>query len=194
MRCVSNGWGFGVAAVFLWGLFEALGKAIDLLQNEWVHDHRKGHHIFVHMLECVSFALLPLVLFFPIASSSTRCNQLTETLYRKALEHPNSRDKILALADTLGKINTGEGLGFVVPGLGVLDKATMKSIFTIIVSVATVVYSFVVVRKPPDAAYECALSAEQRMAVESLLATFDASNTSCAYNLTDVVGVMQCQN
>jgi len=110
------------------------------------------------------------------------------------LKNPNSRDKILALVDTLGKTNTGEGVGFVVPLLGVLDIATMKSILKFIVGLASVAYSFVVVRKPPDAAQECALSAQQRMAVQSLLATFDASNTSCAYNLTDVVGVMQCQN
>jgi hypothetical protein len=193
MQCVSNGWGVGVTAVFLWAFAEALGKAIDLLQNEWVHDHPKGH-IFEHMRKGVGFALLPLLLFCPIARSSTRCNQLTETLCYKALKNPNSRDKILALVDTLGKTNTGEGVGFVVPLLGVLDIATMKSILKFIVGLASVAYSFVVVRKPPDAAQECALSAQQRVAVQSLLATFDASNTSCAYNLTDVVGVMQCQN
>ena len=193
MQCVSNGWGFGVTAVFLWAFAEALGKAIDLLQNEWVHDHPKGH-IFVHMLEAAGFALLPLVLFFPIAGSSTQCNELTESLCHKAMKNPNSRGKIKALADTLGKTNWGQGVGFVVPLLGVLDTAMIWSILKFIVGLTSVAYSFVVVRKPPDAAQECALSAQQRMAVQSLLATFDASNTSCAYNLTDVVGVMQCQN
>ena len=193
MQCVSNGWGVGVAAVFLWAFAEALGKAIDLLQNEWVHDHTKGH-IFQHIVEAMIFAVLPLVLFFPIAGSSTKCNELTETLCHKAMKHPSSRDKILALADTLGKANWGQGVGFVVPLLGVLDTAMMWSILFFIVWLASVAYSFVVVSKPADAAQECALSAQQRVAVQSLLATFNSSNTACAYNLTDVVGVMQCQN
>ena len=76
----------------------------------------------------------------------------------------------------------------------VLDTAKIKSILAIIISMASVASSFVLVRKPPDVAHECALTEQQRMAMQSLLATFNASSPSCAYSLTDVVGVMKCKN
>eukprot|EP01043_Picozoa_sp_COSAG02_P063740 COSAG02_NODE_9117_length_2324_cov_1.287191_2_plen_485_part_00 len=181
MRHLSDGWGVGVAGAFAFAWTWALQNALDFFVALW-----QGNFLTSDIVMAVIPAVLPLAVAWPIARTSSKCDELIETLCMKASTHRESRPQLLALVETLGKSNHGQGVGFAVPVLGVLDKRALAGLFRTIVKLTVAGYSALLLFKPHGAAHECELSTSQRAAVERMLATF--GNSSCAsFNLTGIV-------
>ena len=86
--------------------------------------------------------------------------------------------------------NGCQGLGFKVPGLGVIDKKSMAAyaakLYTALGTVVTTLLAFEAERMAEGlaastAAHECQLSSVQAGSIRALMAD---SNASCVYNMT----------
>jgi hypothetical protein len=84
--------------------------------------------------------------------------------------------------------NAGQGLGFKVPWLGVIDKKSMASYAAKLYTVLAAILTSLLALEPEGHAAastagdsECALSSAQAASIRALMAD---SNASCVYNMT----------
>ena len=92
------------------------------------------------LFACVAVLMVPILMSLDVAGNSTDCDSLQTALNNKRTDNitPETHVAIWRLETALERSNNQQGLGFTVAGK-VLDKATLKTMFITIISLATTV-------------------------------------------------------
>ena len=135
----------------------------------------------------LSFAFA-LVVVWPLAAISTRCDQLMTALNNNRLKHINISNveaQIVSMETALRRLNLEQGLGFTVFG-SVVDKRKLVKAAITLVSVAPPIFAALTAFRPDQIGDQatigqCSLDPEPLAALARVAATLDAR---CVYNIT----------
>lgn len=134
--------------------------------------------------------LCALLLLWPLATTSTLCDDLLIALNHKRLKHLEAHERIFALETGLRQLNNDQGLGFVMMFDTVVDKRKLKQATAALASVLPAVMTAVFALDPKTVADNvgtCGLTAEQRTAIENALESMASAyneSSTCSYNFT----------
>lgn len=179
---LSAGWGDGVAVGFVNAWLTALGCFCYYLC------YRSAF-----MLLCaVAILLVPILLALDVAGASTDCVSLQTTLNTKRTDNitPETHVSIWRLETALERSNGKQGLGFVVAGK-VIDKATLKTMFITIVSLATSLGPILfALNRPFEQSVDNCVPAPIQIAVVKA-AFAENANATCSYNNLTVGAILR---
>lgn len=142
----------------------------------------------VYIVYALFYFAIPFAVALPLASTSTRCDELMETLNLKRVRNleddswnPDIECRMLALETALRQMNHSRGLGFTVTGT-VIDKKMLYQSFVLVFSIlATVVPAVLLLQPEKLATAQCKLTAVQEQTLQLMASTFDSE---CTYNIT----------
>ena len=176
MPAVSNGWGTMTIIFIITYWLVGFGQFVSWLRySSWFNA--------VFTILIFAFSLL---VFWPLAVTSSNCDRLMIAFNKRRLAHVGDRDahhKILEVEIALRRLNLDQGLGFVIAGT-VVDQRKIKQLFLAVGTSLSPVFATVMALRPAptiETTYECLLSDNQAMALQSIAATFDSS---CIFNVT----------
>ena len=176
---LSDGWGDGVAALFI-GMWAC---AIGFFANFLEHGHPTSAFF------TVLFMLAPLGFAYDAAAASSECDLLIDALNEKRKRgdatDADAEHAICRVEQILDRQNTKQGLGFCV-GHRVVDLKTLGNIMGAIVGIATTAVPILFSLRPSTASdgvglESCELTELQTDAIRGLAGLF---NASCTYNIT----------
>ena len=128
------------------------------------------------------FGLSPMGAVYPLARTSSKCDDLLSELNTKGLHNIDAHLRLDALEQRLRRLNSGQGLGFRAPIFGVLDIPKLKLILTGIASVSSSVVPvlWLLATSKESATNSCTLTQAQ----EAVVLGMAQANQTCTYNLT----------
>jgi hypothetical protein len=181
---LSRGFGDGLLAMSLACAIAALGSFSHFLR---VLRYDNQIHTGYVMLACIE-TLIPLGFAYDVARASSDCDALVESLNDKRVDamSPEAHQRLALLETSLDRCNAKQGLGFVIPGGQVVDKARLRNMFFALFSVGSVIVPVVYAMQPEPSilgAGTCTLSEAQAMAIRGVVAA-TPNASACSYNMT----------
>eukprot|EP01047_Picozoa_sp_COSAG01_P058737 COSAG01_NODE_6959_length_3416_cov_33.694001_1_plen_526_part_00 len=196
-KTMSDGWGGGLAGCIFIAWTMCIQNFVNSINDPLCvnGDREFGYPIGTMQLKFVTFSLiwavLPLIIAIDVATISTNCENLMDTLNLARCEYGQPAHNNIAWLETaLRGVNSGQGLGFTLFST-VTDRKTLKSLLFAIVGGFTSGYTYLIALRHGNsdeqhgeqhgAIGDCGLTSEQQSTFQSVAALV---NASCTWNLT----------
>jgi hypothetical protein len=168
MPCLSQ-WGSGMAAIMIVCWVGAIGLL-------FVYSHQGVTVFFTCATAC--FLLIPLVLAWPLAMTSTNSIALMAALNNKRVSNLNLPTEFLALENMLRQLNNNRGPSFTIAGT-IIDTRLLLKLIGGILSLVIAIMPRLLENTERD--QPCGLDHRD---IAMLRALFSDKDITCYYNLT----------